>query len=444
MMRRMHRNWLATALLCCSGSNFNPLDAQDAIRAETASKSFWRAGTTVAAINTLVWGFDRYVKDAQTARVGVRSWARNLVSGFEWDDNVFATNQFAHPYHGSLYFSAARVNGYGFWGAAPFAAAGSLSWELFAETNAPSFNDFVNTTLGGIALGEVTHRISHALLAGGPGLRRTVGALAVSPGSGLGRAVRERDELLSRSFPASIRQEMTSGYGWLTDDGSRVSRPVLTMRIESGTPFDSGPGRPYEAFDVSLHLTGGERSIVSRLELNGVLGRRSVLRSERGHLVITGVQHYDYFNTSAFEWSAQSVSGGLAYRRDLSRQLEFRVGTRLVGTVLGAISSEHAGVVGRTYDYGPGLGLATAGSLQYEGRELLKIERKSTWLHSVNGADAVHVARLTTVGLRIPARRLLNLGGEATVFSRTSRYAGLPRVDQSVPQIRAYIVLGPR
>ena len=45
-----------------------------------------------------------------------RSWWANLQSGFNWDDDVFGVNQVAHPYHGSLYFNAARSSGYDFWG----------------------------------------------------------------------------------------------------------------------------------------------------------------------------------------------------------------------------------------------------------------------------------------------------------------------------------------
>ena len=39
--------------------------------------------------------------------------------GFEWDDNNFATNHFLHPYHGAVYFTGARANGYTFWAINP-------------------------------------------------------------------------------------------------------------------------------------------------------------------------------------------------------------------------------------------------------------------------------------------------------------------------------------
>ena len=91
-------------------------------------------------------------------------------------------NQVAHPYHGSLYFNSARASGYDFWRSTPFVAAGSLSWELFTENVRPSINDLINTTLGGIALGEVAFRMSSLLTASNSrAATRQLGAVIVNP-----------------------------------------------------------------------------------------------------------------------------------------------------------------------------------------------------------------------------------------------------------------------
>jgi hypothetical protein len=63
-----------------------------------------------------------------------------------------------HPYQGNNYFTAGRANGLDFWESSALTAFGSATWEFFGETARPSLNDFVNTTLGGIALGEMFHR----------------------------------------------------------------------------------------------------------------------------------------------------------------------------------------------------------------------------------------------------------------------------------------------
>src|ERR671910_3824315 len=144
--------------------------------------SFWQAASGVAAVNGLTWFYNWHVQRWAWANVGTRSWWENLQGGFAWDDDAFGANQIAHPYHGGLYFNSARASGYDFWGSTPFVAAGSLSWELFTENVRPSINDLINTTLGGIALGEVAYRMGSLLSArDGGAATRKLGAVVVNP-----------------------------------------------------------------------------------------------------------------------------------------------------------------------------------------------------------------------------------------------------------------------
>ena len=81
-----------------------------------------------------------------------------MEQGWVWDLDDFTVNQFGHPYQGNNYFNAGRANGLSFYESAAMTAFGSGTWEYFGETNHASLNDFINTTLGGIALGEMFHR----------------------------------------------------------------------------------------------------------------------------------------------------------------------------------------------------------------------------------------------------------------------------------------------
>src|SRR6186713_2975142 len=90
-----------------------------------------RALGEVVGTNLVVWIYDRYIRENGTNpgfRIGFNSFEENIKNGFEWDDNNFSTNQFAHPFHGSLYFNAARSNGMSYWESIPFAWAGSFMW----------------------------------------------------------------------------------------------------------------------------------------------------------------------------------------------------------------------------------------------------------------------------------------------------------------------------
>ena len=66
------------------------------------------------AINLLVNRIDAWVLGEDWAiKAGLKSWRKNLRLGWEWDEDSFQTNMFGHPYHGGLYFNAARSNGPG-------------------------------------------------------------------------------------------------------------------------------------------------------------------------------------------------------------------------------------------------------------------------------------------------------------------------------------------
>ena len=122
-------------------------------------KRYWQAAAEVTGINAAVQLFDRYVTREEFAQTTLRSIRRNFTDGMVWDNDVFITNLFAHPYHGNLYFNAARTNGLTFWESAPYALGGSLMWEFLGETEPPAINDIIATTCGGMAIGEMTHRL---------------------------------------------------------------------------------------------------------------------------------------------------------------------------------------------------------------------------------------------------------------------------------------------
>lgn len=120
----------------------------------------WRAAAEVVGINLLVGSFNRYVANQDFAKINFKTIKRNFKIGPVWDTDKFSTNLVSHPYHGSSYYNAARSSGMNIWESIPFTLGGSLMWEFFMETGPPSINDMIATTFGGVALEEITYRIS--------------------------------------------------------------------------------------------------------------------------------------------------------------------------------------------------------------------------------------------------------------------------------------------
>jgi hypothetical protein len=128
-------------------------------------KRFWRASGELLLVEIIPWSYNYFVRDAEFAKISWESIGHNLqFKNWEWDDNNFKTNQIAHPYHGNLYFNSFRTNGYSFWQSVPAAFAGSYLWEVVGETHPPAPNDLINTSVGGITLGEMTFRLSNMIV----------------------------------------------------------------------------------------------------------------------------------------------------------------------------------------------------------------------------------------------------------------------------------------
>src|SRR5215204_3828880 len=252
------------------------------------SRHFWQAAGTIVATNGLLWFYNRHVQGWAWADVGTQSWWANLRGGFDWDDDAFGVNQVAHPYHGSLYFNAARGSGYGFWGSTPFVAAGSLSWEFFTENVRPSINDLINTTLGGIALGEVAHRISSHLLTrrGFPAGRR-MGALVVNPVGQAQSLVHGDDRAALDSSPSSSAFLAVGQQGAMGAEPQEVNgeHPFLGLTFQYGSAFDEHVKRPYDAFEFSLHLSPNQYVVLTHAAVSGLLTRRKLALSARHHVM---------------------------------------------------------------------------------------------------------------------------------------------------------------
>ena len=92
-------------------------------------KNFGLAAVTGYLGNFLPWVFNEVVPgraELKISQISPRSWWRNIEHGFEWDDNAFQVNHFAHPFQGGIYYNAGRSNGFGYWTSLAFATAGKL------------------------------------------------------------------------------------------------------------------------------------------------------------------------------------------------------------------------------------------------------------------------------------------------------------------------------
>jgi Domain of unknown function (DUF3943) len=346
-----------------------------------------------------------------------------MQQGWVWDLDDFTVNQIGHPYQGTNYFTAGRANGLSFYESAAVTAFGSATWEFFGETNHASLNDFINTTLGGVTLGEMFHRagwlIRNTNATGKRRLWSEIGATALDPITGLNRFVSGDSSRVtdkpSDLVPSSLSGVASAGVLWRGSQSSAFT--------EAGDPFvevdayygDANVGRsrtPYDAFWLRMRFGGG--SAFSEARVRGRLFGQPLGKSG---LQFSVIQTYNYQNNDAYSTGSQAIDAAIGTSRALSPRTNFWILGWGGLTVLGAVDSLPLGVTERPeeetssagqgvsegpryYDYGPGSDFGTLARLTRDGREVLLFFYVGRQIYSLDGVRANHFLQHTRVDRR--------------------------------------------
>ncbi|MDX2472739.1 MAG: DUF3943 domain-containing protein [Candidatus Krumholzibacteria bacterium] len=419
-------------------------------------KNFWRTAIEVTGVNGLVWFFDRYIREGGTNpgfRIGFNSWAENLKNGLEWDDNSFSTNQFSHPYHGNLYFNAARSNGYDFWESAPFVFAGSLQWEFFGEVHHASMNDWIATSVGGIAVGEVLHRLSLTIrdnkATGSSRTWKELGGFVVDPLGGLNRII---DGDWSRvhanpvdQYPNRFRTTMDLGFRKTADENLWTSNDTTGLYAEFnfdyGDPFYGDMESPFDHFDFDLQLNFKDSAMIGRAELNGLLAGTFLEESKPVSHILGAFHHFDYVNNSKFKFGAQSLGAGLLSKYETSHGLEIRTELHANAILLGASLSDYETFSGRTYDYGPGASAGFSVEFGANGWHFLRVSHEQYYIRSINGTDADHLLGASRVALNVPVTANFGAGLEYVLYTSEKFYDDYENTSTRAPQLRLFTTM---
>ncbi len=405
----------------------------------------------VALINTFVNRMDAWVFKQDWARSGTRVWGEHLRLGWEWDEDAFTTNMFAHPYHGGLYFNAARANGLGFFQAVPYAIMGSWTWEYFGEKYRPSLNDWYMTSFGGITLGEVFHRIGATIRDNGAtGRGRTLRELAALPMDPIGSLNRlARGQWRARgvnppehdpgSYVFRIGVGARFAKGLIADSGAARMGAML-VDLLYGDPFATEYRSPFDVFGVRLMLSsnGG----FSSLRASGrIYGTNLNNPSRRARHVLAVNTRYDFFKNRAQSVGGQSVEIGINSRWPIgSRGYAFRTSLFVDGILLGAIDASGTGLGTRTYDFGPGGGARWEFGFDRHGARFVRVFGQWEYIHAVSGASADHIVDFSGIEANIPIGRGFGIAAHSTVFHRISRYSTAPKDERNYPEARLLLV----
>lgn len=374
-------------------------------------KKFWRAGSEWLIANVLPATFNRFITEDQYAYISLKNFIHHQrIAAWDWDDNEFITNHLDHPYHGQLYFNAFRSNGYNFYESSIATFAGSYLWETGGETQSPSINDLINTTYGGIILGEMTHRISRHILGKGARdrHRRTsneIGAFFVNPVNGLNRLL---DGKWGKADPyhaidsSSVWVEVNAGVrrfdakeGDILQKGKDGSYGRLRLWYQNGPDIVK---RPFDQFYVNLEFGKGDSTFINAVNVHASLYGTEFFETKHSEHYGVLTANYDFYNNDAFFYGAQNLiyNWNSTFRFKKNNRLNMSLG---LGAILLAGVPDpylHYGA-SRNYNYGSGAGYRYRGELSLFNRLLITADYNGGLFYTISGNDSYYILHAGTL-----------------------------------------------
>lgn len=419
-------------------------------------KRFWAAFGELMLVQVIPHFYNASVRDAVWAQVSGQSIKNNLSYPWQWDDNQFVNNQFSHPYHGSLYFNSARTNGYSFWESFAWPFVGSAMWEIAGEAWAPAPNDLLNTSFGGVVLGETLFRLSSLTLdntsTGSERTFREIGGFLLDPLRGFNRLIRGETHGVSANppdwRPSRVFGVLDVGYRYTSNQytadtaSSGVSQWDIGLKLAYGDAAKDLSKKPFSYFGLAADVAGPPAD--SARKLNRLSARGSLAAwplGQSGHHQFALMMEYDYFSNPAVEYGGQSVLAGVVSTfGEEGKDFWAQTNLMAIGVIIGATQSDYYTTLeGRDYDYGPGLGALASGHLFYKRHLEASVSYLGVRIHTVSGANSAHYQDAIGLEARYWLNKRLGIGASAIRYSRTSNYDGQPDVAQESKLLRAFV-----
>lgn len=421
-----------------------------------AKKNYILPIAEIIVLNIGVWSVSKWIVPQPWAQISLNSVKENWKRQWVWDSDHFSTNQLMHPYHGNLYFSLARSNGLNFWESAPYALGGSFMWEMCMELNYPSRNDLITTTMGGIALGEMTYRLSSKILderkRGGERVWREIGAFLLSPMRGINRLIRGEMSRVKQKSSYEIEDvysSVSAGPSLYYESGKMYSgngNVSLRLDLYYGNPYADKTRKPYDFFNVKSIFNFGTQPMVNQVNVYGFILGKNLKYKDEQKILFGLFQHFDYFNNTGYEIFGQSLGPGIMYKFPTNPAVDFQTSLHFTGIILGggsnipeAFKYEADGTAYRDYNFSVGFANKFEALLNLKKRAYLFIGLYNFQFYTEDGADGKDNLLLFNPRIGFAITPSVYFGGELNLFSRTSDYTKYGTFKTNVNELRLFI-----
>ncbi len=360
-------------IICCSALLFSTeidlLDFSSNDFGQTqqteVKKNWWLPFTEAIGSDLFLLGINRYVRNASYAYITWDSMYENLTNPWVWDQDEFSVNQIGHPYQGSFYFIAGRANHLNYWESYLPTVAGSVFWEIFMETEKPSINDFIVTTFGGAAVGEMLHRLFLEAAS-----EKSPLALFLSPMGSLNFAftgipsLRVNEKITALNLGISVGslaqfREINNRLAFTKVDDFPLTVGA-SLGLVYGHPHGLETSTPYSHFELQTQVDWSKQYYSFSFFSNGIIWSFAPDWVKNGDTTVGISQHYDFIFSNDLNYNANSIGGtikqSVRFKDDLSLRWALHLNYMVLGSseyyyfLSGEIGKPESGHERRDYD----------------------------------------------------------------------------------------------
>lgn len=415
----------------------------------------WIPLIEVAGGNAAIWALDRYIMNADFARIGPKTWKYNLKNGWEWDTDRFGINFIGHPYSGTISYNAGRANGYNYFQSTAFAIEGSLMWEYFGENTRPSYNDIINTPINGAFIGEILYRLSSNILddrtRGINRVSREVLAGLIDPMRGLnrimqGKSFKVTNKEVYQKEPLNI--SLYSGLHLINEGrnpviGKGTTSAMFNAQFDYGNPFENRTRKPFDFFKLRTEFDFGVgRKILSNITGYGILVGKNVNIGK--HSLLFGVfQYSDYWDNKTFELGAIGFGGGVFSKLPLSKTSDLYTNIHVGLIPFSGNSTRFGPDTSQVRDYSFGNGL--------EGKfeSTINIGKYATasliyyyfFIHTYVGAPGTNYISILKPRVTVRLYKQLSIGFEHFIYANDRYLKDLPAIHSVRTEQKIFLLL---
>ncbi len=437
---------------------------------------FWNVGLMT---------YNRYAIGASWAQVGWDEWGSFWKRKLEWDNDWYWTNFVLHPYQGTIYYNVARGSNLNRIESFGLTVLGSAMWEYFCETNAPSKNDMIYTTVGAFSMGEMLYRLSLEA----DEIHDALGILVNPTRMWTELWTRQKplgthgniDELSLRFSVGSVATQ-TNLAGYVGDYPQNEIFPVFAspeLNIVYKNPFGHDSNDPYSQFELNLGGSVGkgsgygaqcaypetDKSLFYQIRIisNGMLISRAPEKWNTldTQTTVGAVMEYDFDWHSFYLLSSLAPGFAIKQRREFEK-IDFEWQAHLAAILLGTSDFyyyhrdfdqtfvEGRNGSGRSYNYTIGaqtklnakIKTKDGSSIFADFRGYAMYDFENQLQQFVNGENATQTGwdfiGDFSFGAEYALTKIVRLGASDEIYAKFATYKSLNDVSQVVNTVRVY------